>query len=274
MSSLLQLFTRRGAFFFFAFLEFCCLFLIIRHNSQQGDIAKNSWLLYSGKVMEEAEGARNFLRLRELNEQLRAENAQLLSRLPNAFYIESVEIDSFQNDSLRQRYTYTSAEVINKTPLSGNITYVLNRGSIHGVETHQGVVSDGGIVGIVIAVSPRHCRVMSLMHRDMRLSAGLHNTNFFGSLRWEGGDTRFANLYNIPEYAPLAVGDTVETTGYSNIFPTGIPIGKIAEFEQIEGETTMNIKVRLFNDFFTLDHAYIVRDLLKGDLDQLDNPSE
>jgi rod shape-determining protein MreC len=258
----------------FAFLEVCCLFLVIRHNSPQGEIAQNSWLLYGGIVMEKAESARNFLRLREMNEQLRAANAELLSRLPNAFYTESVQIDSIQNDSLRQRYTYTSAEVINKTPLSGNITYVLNRGNIHGVELHQGVVSDGGIVGIVIGVSPRHCRVMSLMHRDMRLSAGLRNTNFFGSLRWEGGDTRFASLYNIPEYARLAVGDTVETTGYSNIFPTAIPIGIVENFEQIESETMMNIKVRLFNDFFTLDHAYIVRDLMKGDLDQLDNPSE
>lgn len=258
----------------FAFLEICCLFLIIRHNSHQREIAENSWFLYAGKVMEKAEGARNFVRLREQNEQLRAENAELLSRLPNAFYTESVEIDSFQTDSLRQRYTYTSAEVINKSPLSGNISYVLNRGSIHGVERHLGVVSDGGIVGIVVAVSPRHCRVMSLMHRDMRLSAGLRNTNFFGSLRWEGGDTRFANLYNIPEYARLEVGDTIETTGYSNIFPTAIPIGTVEDFSVIEAETTMNIKVRLFNDFFTLDHAYIVRDLMKGDLDQLDNPTE
>ncbi|MEL7222198.1 MAG: rod shape-determining protein MreC, partial [Bacteroidota bacterium] len=173
MSSLLQLFSRRGVFLVFALLEVCCLFLIIRHNSHQKEIAENSWFLYSGKAMEKAEGARNFLRLREQNEQLRAENAELLSRLPNAFYIESVAIDSFRNDSLRQRYTYTSAEVINKTPLSGNISYVLNRGSIHGVEPHLGVVSDGGVVGIVVAVSPRHCRVMSLMHRDMRLSAGL-----------------------------------------------------------------------------------------------------
>ncbi|RMF00927.1 MAG: rod shape-determining protein MreC, partial [Bacteroidetes bacterium] len=127
------------------------------------------------------------------------------------------------------------------------------------------------VVGIVTKVSARHARVMSLCHADFRLSAQLRGKHYFGSLRWLTGDTRTAKLSAIPKYAPVAIGDTVETTGYSNIFPTGIPIGVVQEVEPAAGETTYDITVGLFVDFFELEHAYVVRDLMKEDLEQLDN---
>lgn len=271
MSSIIELFVRRGAFFVAAALEVFCAFLIIRYNSSQAEVADATREWYSAKWMEQRDAYFDYTRLRRKNEQLLAENAKILSRFPNAYYTEEVEKDSIQDDSLRQRYTYISAEVINKTPLSGNINYVINRGYIHGVEPHQGVINEDGVVGITTAVSARHARVMSLCHRDFRLSAQLRGKHFFGSLSWGGGDTRVAQLAAIPEYAPVVEGDTVETTGYSNIFPTGIPIGEVASVAPSPGETTLKITINLFIDFFELEHAYVVRDLMKEDLEQLDN---
>lgn len=270
MSSLLQVFTRQGAFFLFAGLEVVCFYLIITYNEPQQTIAESSWSLYSGRFKERANAAQDYFDLEAKNEDLRNENAELLSRMPNAFYIEQIDSVLVESDSLRQRYTYIGAQVINKSPLSGNITYVLDRGYIHGVEPHQGVVNSDGVVGIVTKVSQRHCRVMALTHRDVQLSVGLRNKPFFGSLNWRGGDVREAVLSAIPEYADVKIGDTVETTGYSNIFPTGVAIGLVKEKEAQPGDNTLDLKVTLFNDFFGVDNAYIVRDLLKSDLDQLD----
>ena len=77
-------------------------------------------------------------------------------------------------------------------------------------------------------------------------------------------------MYSIPEYAQVAPGDTVETTGYSNIFPTGVALGVITDVERQKGDNTLDCQVNLFLDFFTVENGYIVRDLLKEDLDQLD----
>ncbi|MEZ4987385.1 MAG: rod shape-determining protein MreC [Saprospiraceae bacterium] len=271
MSNLLQLLSNRGAFFLFALLEMWCLYLIVSFNDPQRVVAEATWLRYSGSIMERSDKMRTYLKLDQTNQQLREENASLLAQLPSAFYVENIERDTVQDDSLRQRYTFISAEIINKSPLSANLTYVLNRGYIHGVEPHMGVINDGGVVGIVTQVSPRHSRVMSLLHRDMRLSAGLRSKNFFGTLRWEGGDTRYAILYNIPDYSKAAVGDTIETTGYSNIFPSGVALGKVSKKEVVKGDNTLKLTVKLFNDFFNIQHGYIVRDLMKEDLEQLDN---
>lgn len=270
MSNILQVLTNRGAFFLFAALEMYCLYLVITYNSQQRVIADASWSHYSGIIMERVDNVRNYLNLDRENEKLRAENAALLARLPSAFYTETVTVDSIQDDSLRQRYTYIAAEIINKSPVSANITYVINRGYIHGVQPHQGVVNDNGVIGIVTKVSPRHARVMSLLHRDMRLSAGLRDKSFFGTLTWDGGDTRVVTLSAIPDYAAVAIGDTVETTGYSSIFPKGIAVGTVSEREAVKGGSNVVLKVRLFNDFYHIKHGYVVRDLMKDDIEQLE----
>lgn len=274
MNRLLQLFSRSGASFLFVVLEVCCFYLIVNFNSQQQEIAFATWSLYSSQLMEEYSELREYVGLREKMDQMQAENARLLAQLRNAKYTEEVVIDSVRQDSLRQRYTYIAADIVNKSPLGANITYVLNRGRIHGVEKHQGVISDRGVVGIVVNVSPRHARVMSLLHREFRLSAGLRGKPYFGSLQWDGGDARYATLYALPEYAQFARGDTIETTGYSNIFPTGLAIGTVAEYTPVQGGTTFVTTVRLLADFYELQHVYVVRDLLKDDLEQLTTEEE
>lgn len=275
MSRLLQLFTQRGAFFLFLFLEIISFFLIIRYNANQQEVAAASWSLYAGRYMERVDRFRNYFSLEQENENLLEHNARLLAKLESSFDRDSVQVDSIRDDSIYyQRYAYIAGEIINKSPLSANINYVINKGHIHGVEKHQGVISKEGVVGIVTAVSPRHARVMSLLHRDIRLSAAIKNEDYFGSLFWQGGDARFAYLSKIPEYADVSKGDTIQTTGYSNIFPTGVDIGQVEEISALEGENLLLIKVKLFNDFFSARNVYVVRNLLKDDLEQLDEQSQ
>ena len=54
--------------------------------------------------------------------------------------------------------------------------------------------------------------------------------DYFGSLNWDGRNYRYAMLNEIPQHVPMNEGDTIETTGYSAIFPEGLMIGTISEF--------------------------------------------
>jgi rod shape-determining protein MreC len=55
------------------------------------------------------------------------------------------------------------------------------------------------------------------------------------------------------------VGDTVVTSGYSNIFPEGIMIGTIKQFDVESGTNFYNIKVELSTDFKTLKYVEVVK---------------
>jgi|APTNR8051073442_1049403.scaffolds.fasta_scaffold00211_38 rod shape-determining protein MreC len=275
MGSLLQLLlTRGGAFLVFALLEVGALYLVANFNSAQQAVAAETWSLYANRINERRDRIAGYLSLKNKVRQLEEENSRLMALLPNASYSDSLVVDSIKDDKLRQRFVYLSANIINKSPQSLRNTFVIDRGHIHGVEKGQGVVTDQGVVGIVIQVAAQHARVMAAWHQDFRLSANLRNKNIYGSLVWENTDTRFMSLTAIPEYAAVSYGDTVETTGFSNIFPSGIPLGLVDNIDIKPGDNNYDLRIRLFNDLFTLRHVYVVRDLNKEDLDKLQAPAE
>ena len=67
-------------------------------------------------------------------------------------------------------------------------------------------------------------------------------------------------LLEVPNIAPIQNGDTIVTGGMSNIFPKGIPIGRIVHFEKSKKDNTYIIDVKLFADMSNLEYVYIIED--------------
>ncbi len=271
MKNLLRNFKKFGGIFTFLFLEGVCFFLIVRYNEDQQLIAISSANTYLGATVEKADDIADYFSLTRQNEELRRENAELRGRLDNAYYQGS----TFVEDSLfmahrEHQFEYIPAKVINKTMVGGHNTLVLNRGKKHGVEKHMGVVSNLGIVGIVVAVSERYSKVMTILHRQSSISAAIKRNHYFGSLVWKGNDPTEMDLIAIPQHAKLEVGDTIQSSGYSNIFPEGIQIGKVESFKRAKGDNNYTIKVRLNNDISNLQHAYIIKNKMLEDLKKLE----
>lgn len=273
MERILRIFLANGSFFTFFGLQIVCFWLIINFNSTQSEIASETWSLYGGRLRSGKDVIDNYLDLDEENEVLLRENAQLKSRLPEAYYDARVNQDSIRDDELLQRFTYLATRVVNRTPYSPNNTFVIDRGENLGVTSGQGIVGETGLLGIIDVTSSRYARGISLLHLDARISAGLRN-NAFGTLRWDGKDARYMNLSDIPEYITVTPQDTVFTTGFSNVFPTGIPIGTIEEVELQPGTGNQLLRVKLINDPLRQNLAYVVQDLFKEELESLNKRTE
>ena len=98
------------------------------------------------------------------------------------------------------------------------------------------VTSGDGVAGVIVGCSDNFSVVMSLLNLDFKLSARIKSNGYFGSLSWDGRDYRKAILSDIPQHALVSVGDTIETTGYSAIFPEGIMVGSVTDFEKTGGD--------------------------------------
>ncbi|WP_116124962.1 rod shape-determining protein MreC [Lewinella sp. IMCC34183] len=268
MGRLLRILINSSGLFTFAVLQLLCLYLIVNHNDSQRRIWAETKSVYGSSASEFIADKLAFLDVARENEILRRENAALLARIPGSGYNTSVDTASFQDSMLQQRFTYLASRVVNKSPYGPYNTLVIDRGANLGVERGQGVVADGGLLGIVSEVTPRHARVLSILHLDTRISAGLDN-QAFGTLRWDGRDPRRVTLTDVPDYVPVAPNDTIFTTGYSNVFPTGLPIGTVESSEPLPGTGSQDLTVVLLNDPLMAGNGYIVRDLFKDELDQL-----
>ncbi len=90
------------------------------------------------------------------------------------------------------------------------------------------VVGPNGVVGTVVEVGDNFSRVMSLLHRNSKVSSMLKKGNISGSVEWDGKDPQYLTLRNIPKSAPVLKGDTVLTSTYSANFPSHLMVGTVA----------------------------------------------
>lgn len=268
MEQILRIFYNNGSFFTFIGLQLLCLYLIINFNADQAEIAAETWTVRTGSVKGLVGGFQDYLDLREQNEVQRREIARLKGLLPEARYNTAADVDSLIDDTYLQRYNFLSTNIVNRSPYNPNNTLVIDRGSSFNVQQGQGVVDNEGLIGIVDVPGSSHARVISILHRAIRISAGLRN-NAFGTLKWDGLDPRRMTVTDIPDYMTVAAGDTVFTTGFSNVFPTGQVIGLVETATRQPGTGSQDLIVRLANSPLTATNAYVVQDLFKEEISEL-----
>jgi rod shape-determining protein MreC len=215
--------------------------------------------------------ARYFM-LRNENDRLINENAELKNRIDMLTSTLETFTDTIPDSPLRS-FVHTPAKVVINSLNRRNNYLILNVGSRHGIVRDMGVISADGIAGVVDRVAENYCTVISLLTSRRSFDARLKSTGHHGPMVWDGKDINHIDIVNIPHHIHLALGDSVLTSGYSMTFPEGIFIGTVSSFE-IERGTSYRIKVRLSNDFQTLDRVYVVKSLKKSGLDSLENSSD
>jgi rod shape-determining protein MreC len=214
--------------------------------------------------------ARSYLHLQEINESLARENMTLRNRVQKLEKPDTSVFRSVYDTLYNQQYTHTFAEVIDNTVNRQKNFFTINKGKRSGVVPDMSVISDNGVAGVVVGCSDNYSLVMSVLNLDFKLSARVKKNGYFGSLNWDGRNYRYAALNEIPQHVPLSVGDTIETTGYSAIFPEGMMVGTITEFERNGGDF-YTIRVELATDFKNLQYVDVIGNIKKKELIDLQN---
>jgi rod shape-determining protein MreC len=149
------------------------------------------------------------------------------------------------------------AEIVGKSLNLGQRMATLNVGSRDSAAVNMPVISEDGLVGRVVAVSPGYCVVQLSLNRDFRATTKVRRSRVDGIVTWRDGDD--LQLRNIFKTADVKQGDTVMTSGYSSMFPPDIMVGTVTSVGP--GETGMfrRVVVRPSVDFARLERVFIVR---------------
>ena len=110
-------------------------------------------------------------------------------------------------------------------------TIMINRGSSSGVALNMPVITPGGIVGRVVAVSPVTAQVMLIT--DEKAAAGaivgqLGSSGALGSVRGLG-NSGLVEMRYVSGLQKVEVGDYILTTGQDGIYPAGLNVGEVIE---------------------------------------------
>ncbi len=273
MGFLLRLFSKNGLFVFFIFLQLIALVLIFSRNSMQQSwiagqsAAFNSWV--SGYI----DQGTSYLKLKQTNDQLVAQNKSLMVELYGKNTSTHPEFRKV-HDTIGggQIYTFVDGEIVFNSINRKDNYFTINRGKRDGVLPKMGVMAPGGIAGIVINTTDSYSLVQSVLSfNKIKINAALKKSGYFGTLTWKGDDSRIMHLADIPKYVPLQVGDTVITDGKSAIFPQGIMIGKVAGYEVDTKTGFWDIAVELSEKMGNLSKIYVVKNLKKADVVKIED---
>jgi rod shape-determining protein MreC len=274
MQQLIYFIQKYRYFLFFLFLELIAFQLIINNLSFHKSKFINSASSITGGFYSKTNSMRDYFQLDIENKELLKENLILRNKLEKL----SQSIDTpalteiFEKTDFRQRYSYIQGR-IEKNQFRSNYNFLtINLGKKDSLVPEMGVINSKGILGITENVLHSYSRVRSILNKNSKINAKLKNSNYFGTLTWDGLDYNSTQLLDIPRQARLKVGDTIITGGMSSIFPEGIPIGSI---DNIANEASIKriINIKLFNDMSSLKNIYVVKDFDKQQLMNLEKTS-
>jgi rod shape-determining protein MreC len=205
---------------------------------------------------------KSYLSLRNINEQLASENVALKNSIGQMVKKENSLFFSV-NDSLnKQQYVHTSAEVTENSINRQKNFFTINKGVSQGIKIDMAVITSSGVAGKIVGCSRNYSVAMSLLNLDFKLSARIKSNGYFGSLSWDGRNYRYAVLSEIPQHVLVNVGDTIETTGYSAIFPEGVMVGTVSDYEKYGGDF-YKISILLTTDFKKLHFVDVIGNMKK-----------
>ena len=278
MRNLLNFLLKYNYWFLFILLEVLCFVLLFRFNNYQQSVFFTSANVVSGKIYEVSGSVSSYFHLKSVNEDLLDRNMlleQQITNLENALRdrrVDSVAVNSIRNLDNKE-YQIFKAHVIRNSLNQADNYITLDKGASSGIRPEMGVVDGNGVVGIVYKTSPDYSLVISVLNSKSSISCKIVGSEYFGYLKWEHGDSRYAYLKDLPRHAEFNLGDTVVTSGYSTVFPAGVMVGTVDDMSDSNDGLSYLLKIKLATDFGKVSDVRVVARTGQMEQQELENMS-
>ena len=144
------------------------------------------------------------------------------------------------------KYDVLTARIIGRDPSVWFDASIVNRGSLDGVKLNMPVVTDGGLVGRVTAVSPLTAQVDLVTRDKSGVGAVIGQIGESNALGVVSGTSKkdVLEMKYVPGHVEVKVGQAVFTSGQDGIFPAGLKIGEIVNIVSGSATTPHVIQIR------------------------------
>lgn len=254
--------------FVFVVLQILCILVLVNFNKTYEGYFAGSANGVIGRVNTQYNNVHEYFTLRKTNEQLAAQNRQLLMLLnsndSSTDKINVSKIDTIMRDTLGRvrKFDFLLARVVNNSTTEENNYITIELGAKQGVKKDMGVAGPNGIVGKVILVSDNYSVVMSLLNHNSRVSAMLKkdSTNS-GYTDWDGKNASYITMHNVPKSAKIRKGDTVLTSNLSGNFPEGMMVGTVSGYTIDPSSAFYTLQLQTATNFYNLQYVYLIKNM-------------
>lgn len=277
------LFIRRYfTFLFFLVLQGCCIYFIIKYSRYHQAAFSKTALEFTGAISKRYNKVQYYFQLDKTNADLLKANERLLNaqkenfNQPDTLNLISPGPVSFDTVQTNRKWLYMAAKVVQQSTIQQNNFVIINRGVNQQMKTDLGVVDiNNGVVGKVVETSDNYAAVMSLLHKDSKVSAMLFKSpDVVGTVSWDGKVPNIVQLSGIPKSVKVIAGDSVITSGLTGTYPSGYLIGRVQEVVPEKSSNNYLLKIKTTVNFYNVQMVYAIDNLQKKEINELEKKLE
>ncbi|MEN6620143.1 MAG: rod shape-determining protein MreC [Smithella sp.] len=153
-------------------------------------------------------------------------------------------------------FNFVPAQVVGREHVALSKTFLINKGTVHGLNTGMAVMAAPGLVGRVIEASWHVSKVLPIIDENSNIDVIVQRTRLQGIIR--GAGSRGCIMKYISKTQDIREGDIVISSGIGGIFPKGIIIGQVSHVDKQEAGLFLRINVTPSVDFSKLEEVSVV----------------
>ncbi|MBF0464416.1 MAG: rod shape-determining protein MreC [Nitrospirae bacterium] len=196
---------------------------------------------------------------------IEGENVRLKSEL-NRLLLKEQQYDEAINQNKRlsallllkgETINYVSAaRVIARQPNKWYHQIILDSGTKAGIKKDMAIRTDKGLIGKIISTESNYSTVQLLTDVYSSVAVRLEDNRTEAVLSGTGSE--LCLLKYIPVSEDVKAGESLVTSGTDNLFPAGIPVGRVLSVERVTSGMFHEIKVELFAQPTKVEEVIIV----------------
>ena len=148
------------------------------------------------------------------------------------------------------------ARVVNKGLHPNLLSIIIDAGEIDGIKIGQAVLTPKGVIGKTIETGEKASIVQLITDSNYRVSVRILPSGATGILQMLKGNT--AQIREVQKNVNISIGDKVVTSGFSDIYPAGLPIGRVEGVYEDRGSFQKVVNVTLPNDMSAFQYVFVI----------------
>ncbi|MCJ7801281.1 MAG: rod shape-determining protein MreC [Candidatus Marinimicrobia bacterium] len=172
------------------------------------------------------------------------------------YEVENVNLKEMLDFKRESEIKMIPTTVVNMGLTSNILSMTVDVGSEMGVSINNPVITPNGIIGKISTVNSNSSIVQLISDPSFRIGVRLLPSNATGILRW-----RINNICDVREVyknSTISVGDRVVTSGLSDIFPKGLPVGIVSSVTNDRSQFQKIVSVKIEENLSSIIHVFII----------------
>ncbi len=219
-----------------------------------------------------AEGEKNYDELKEENNQLKKEAADLRTQLIDYYDLKDENARLWKYYKIKREnpsYEIMPASVINRDSSQDFYSFSIDAGTSSGVHKDDPVITENGLVGFISSVNAVTSKVTTILSPDLQAGAVDKRTKDSGVVAGSAlyADENRTTLTKIDANAKIKKDDIITTSGIGGIYPENLIVGKVSEINYDKYDATKYAVVTPYENIKKVTDVVVLTDFKnKGEI--------